>query len=374
MSEYQEFDHIVTPQSWKDGLYDKIKSGKRVFVKRRKLTVAIAAVIVLTVILSGAVLADTLAGGEFFTRLFQEKASYSANDYSYMDTDQLASISGTIGTVLDTNELKIELADNVCSGNTAMLLFRVTAKKMDSVLLYTGWDAAPLNNYRFDSEDGDIFGKQCTSSTRYVYSDEDSSLKKNQFYIMYLIVNTDNTQFASRSFVDGGYTFRFNSFGYIPVSKGSMETLYEGPWEFTVKLNDGAGYSRIVQMDKSVSIDNLNVTFNEITVTPFALTLSCYCESVKESESLIVSGKLSEDVSVTLKDGTILVPDTMTESSSDGTMTRTERDIRVTIMSGISDSGSSTWRGTYVIGFNVPVAVGEVESVNIGNIVLSLDE
>ena len=58
--------------------------------------------------------------------------------------------SGTAGTAVDTEELSIAVQGALISGNTAEIILRVTAKKLDSVLYDNGIET--LNNYRFGDE------------------------------------------------------------------------------------------------------------------------------------------------------------------------------------------------------------------------------
>ena len=199
-----------------------------------------------------------------------QKAETGTADYSYMDASQLSEIAGkTIGTVVDTNEFRIDVTDVVSSGSDVMVSLRVTAKQLDSVLRYTGWDDVPLNNYRFGSEDGTLFNKMESATVRYIYSDEDNSLAKNQFYLVLTVTSLDG-------FKDSPYTVELQSFGYYDrlaaSGGGSVTTVYEGPWTIKLNLSGDTDHSRTIFLNRSVDIGEYEYDIEGVYLTPFGCT------------------------------------------------------------------------------------------------------
>lgn len=279
-----------------------------------------------------------VTGNAFFTQLFTQKSQNSDTDYSYMDTSPLSSISGSnVGTVLQTDEFTFEVVDSVSSGNMAMVAIRVTAKKLDSVLLDEGWTTVPLNNYRFDDV-GILMDSMNHFSVSYVYSTDDSSLADNQFYLFYLL-NSMNT------IEEKNYTLKLSDFGYIPSTTGVMEKLYSDTWNVTLGLNDGSGYSRAILLDKSFSIKKLDFIAKDIVITPMTATVSFYSQSKEDngrSEAILEN---SHDFSITLKDGTVL-------SDKDFSISGTGGSDKIDI-----------WRGEIDVTFEVPINVENIEEV-----------
>ncbi len=146
-----------------------------------------------------------------------------------------------------------------------------------------------------------------------------------------------------------------------------MDVLYNGPWKFTVNLNDGAGASRTVKLSDTISIKDRAFVFTEAAVSPFAITLNFHCDEVDESNSSTVAGMLPSDITVTLSDGKALIPNEITTSSDGETKAGTVRDFSVFVGGGVPYAESTTWYGTYVIMFNVPVKADDIKAVTIGD-------
>ena len=119
--------------------------------------------------------------------------------------DQLLELgSESVGIVVEDEELRLELVDAVCSGNTAMTAVRVTAKQLESFPQEVG----DHRNYGFLNVDDSIsqgdeaFG----TSWRYVFSDEDPTLAANECFLVLTI--------TSRSEIpEGTYRILLSDFG-----------------------------------------------------------------------------------------------------------------------------------------------------------------
>ena len=272
MNSIFKLQNIKTPQTWKERLNERVSQGKTTRGPTyKKFPVMMAAVITIVLLMTGTALAYALTGGEFFTKLFMQKAEAGTADYSNIDVSQLSEIAGkTIGTVVDTDELRIDVTDVVSSGSDAMVALRVTAKQLGSVLRYTGWDEVPLNNYRFGSENGTLFSNMESATIRYIYSDEDNSLAQNQFYLVLTVTSLDG-------FKDNPYTVELQSFGYydrLAATGGGVgiTTVYEGPWTIKLDLSGDTDHSRTVLLNRSVDIGEYNYDIEGVYLTPFSCT------------------------------------------------------------------------------------------------------
>ena len=267
-----ELQNIKTPQVWKERFSERIAREKPTRkIACKKFPVMVAAVISIIVLLTGTALAYALTGGAFFTKIFTQRAELGATDYSYMDVSQLSEIAGkNIGTVVDTDELQIDVTDVLSSGSDAMVALRVTAKQLDSVLLYTGFDEVPLNNYRFGSEDGTLFNNMDSATVQYIYSDEDNSLADNQFYLVLTVTSLDG-------FKDNPYTIELQSFGYYDLHTASgdkvfITKVYDGPWEINLDLSGDTDHSRTVFLNNVIEISEYKYDIEGVYLTPFSCT------------------------------------------------------------------------------------------------------
>ena len=352
MSDFNDFKKIKTPTEWKERLYAKTTEGTVGSVRGKQLPLTATAVIVLVAILSTSALAVSLIGGDFFRQMFINKAETTKNEYGYMNVDQLRFIAGTtIGTVVDTDELKIEVVDMISSGNMAMVMLRVTAKELESVLLDTGYET--LMNYRFGSDiDGSLFKDMDQTSIRYYYSDDDQTLAKNQFEILYTIVN-------NHIFKAGAYSVRLKDFGYY-ISNGTslvLEPLHKGKWEFQVELADGNEYSHTALLQKPVTAGRYNFILEDIRITPMSSTIVFSYDSNDESSAIFKAFSSNvENLNITLADGTILTKD----------------DFSYSISSGSDGAGNPTSAIVMNLTFSLPITTKSVREFSIFNETFSI--
>lgn len=352
MSDFNDFKRIKTPKEWQERLYAKTTERTASSVSRKRLSLTATAVIVLVVILSTSVLAVSLMGGDFFRQMFINKAETTKNAYDYMNVDQLRSIAGTtIGTVLDSDELKIEVMDIISSGNMAMVMLRVTAKELESVLFDIGYET--LMNYRFGTDiDGSLFKNMEQTSIRYYYSDDDQTLADNQFGMLYTIVNHN-------IFKAGAYSLKLEDFGYY-VSNGTalvLEPLYKGKWEFKVELSDGNQYSYTAILQKPFTVGGYNFTLEDIRITPMSSTIVFSYDSNDElSEVYNAFSTNVKNLGVILSDGNILTKD----------------DFSYTISSGSDGRGNPISAIIMNLEFNLPIRAESVRKFSIFNETFSI--
>ena len=268
---------------------------------------AIAALIVIVLTGTAAAAVYTLSGGDFFKQFFADKANNDTkNDYSYMNTKQLNNMaSSTVGRVVDTDELTVDVMGVIISGNTAEVMLRITANRLDSVLYETGIE--PLENYRFhDDMSGSLFDNFGMGSTAYYYSDKDKSLAPNQFKILYTII-------GSGDFEKGQYTIKLNDFGYFDFSReDQFMPLYSGSWQFKVAFDPNTDTSETIFVDKGIMVGDYSFTLGSVNITPLACTIRLSCNEnkayldkhIKEIFKTFSDG--NKDCSLTLADGTTL--------------------------------------------------------------------
>lgn len=268
---------------------------------------AITVLIIIVLTCTAVAAAYTLSGGDFFKQFFTNKSNNDAeNDYSYMNTEQLNDMaSSTMGTVVDTDDLTIDVMGVIVSGNTAKIMLRVTANQLDSVLYDTGIE--PLENYRFhDDMSGSLFDDFEMGSIGYYYSDKDKSLAPNQFEILY-------TMIGNGDFEKDQYTIKLNNFGYFDFSReDQFMPLYSGSWQFNVAFDPNSDTSKSIFIHKEMIIEDYGFTLGSVNITPLACTIRLSCnedeayldEHIKEIFKAFSDG--SKDCSLMLADGTTL--------------------------------------------------------------------
>lgn len=268
-------NHIQTPPDWKKRLLARAEqSGHGRRPAYRRLSVTAAASLLLLGLISGTALASAFARGGFLAGFFVRKAAEVPGAQAYMDTAQLSEITGaTIGTVVDTDELRIDVMDVVSSGSDAVAALRVTAKQLDTVLRDNGWDEVPLNNYQFGSDtEGTLFEAMESDGIQYIYSDEAPSLAANQLYLILQISSLEG-------FTDGPYTVELRSFGYYDRSNGArITTVYPGPWTFGLDLGGDTAHSRTLFLGQSVSAGGYEYCIENVYLTPFRFIAVISCE------------------------------------------------------------------------------------------------
>jgi hypothetical protein len=316
-------------------------SDKRIRFHGIRYKTAVAFIIIL-ILGSVTVAADQLTGGDFFAQFYTNTAnSDKANEYNYMDIEQLEDMSSsTIGTVIDTDVITIEVLGVVMSGNTADVMIKVTAKELDSVLYDNG--VPPLMNYRFENVDTSLFRNSSEMmSERYYYSDDDKSLATNQLIILYSFISTD-------TFDDEVYTMELDQFGYYSKDVHYV-CVYDEAWKFDIKFDAKADKYKEVFVNKPYAIDDLDINFNSIKITPLACVLSfeSNIDDLNSNEHSIFSDEISELI-INLKDGTKLDKENFTYTS---TAAEVERGGEVLYVATLD--------------FTVPINVDDVTSITV---------
>jgi hypothetical protein len=319
-----------------------------------------AAVALSLILLAGAAAAAyTLSGGDYFRQLFQNAAGENGVNGDYMNTEQLGDMaSSTVGTVIDTDELSVDVLGVLVSGGTARFDIRVTAKKLDTVLYDTGIE--PLMNYRFHDDmsffllengvkkdPGGLFG----GSIQHIYGDEDERLAANQFIIRYSFVNEAPLK-------DKTYILTYKDFGYFDFDEpDQFKQLYEGEWPFTIVFDPADDTSRTVLLGQGLSAGKYEYTIDSVEITPLTCTVlitnaEAYYDGLDSRWQDVWNALYDKtgDFSVTLADGTLL------DSSHYVT----------------SGAGGGPPGYAISVSFNAPITVADVVSITIGGMDIPL--
>lgn len=134
-----------------------------------------------------------------------------------------------------------------------------------------GWEGVPLNNYRFGADiHGSLFETADWITTRYIYSDTDSSLAENEFYMIYSIMSL-------KGFAEESYTLELKKFGYYDRSEvighaSEVTTVYPGPWTFSVDLGGDTQHSCMWRANQSVTAGKYKCNIEGVYLTPFSCT------------------------------------------------------------------------------------------------------
>ena len=267
------------------------------------------------------------------------------HDYTHMNLDNLDIISSsTYGTVVDAEDLTIDVVGAVFSVNTAEIFLRVTANQLESVLLDNGSEI--LCNYRFGDESAmlGIFTLNrefLYLGHEYWYCDTDDSLAPNQFILHYWIIN-------SQPFGQNSFTIPLKDFGYFS-NDGTLIPIYKGNWDIIISIDHTNQSGMIIKPDKDLQVGNYAFSVNDVQITPLACTIRMICQ--EETDVFIerqndVMNSLNTELSsceVILKNGSKL-----------------NRDCFTTVLGGVNDNCCYI-----LIIFIGPISVDDVDSLNI---------
>jgi hypothetical protein len=249
-------------------------------IKNRKLKFAFTVLILFFSLGSIAVTAQHISGGDFFKDFFSKIADNDINNnYDYMDTEQLEGLeSSTIGTVVDTPEITIDILGIIKSGNTVDIMLKVKANQLDSVF-YNNKENYPLKNYRFNNN---ILGTLSEGaeqiSYRYYYSDEDKSLEPNQFKILYTFIGVKNLDKKD-------FTLGFSDFGYFPFNKGILSdfhTLYKEEWNFNISLDSIKDSYKQIYLNQSFVYNDSKIIAELLDINSLSCTIKFKLEEYSD--------------------------------------------------------------------------------------------
>ena len=268
-----------------------------------------------------------------------------------MNTKQLDNMaSSTVGTVVDTEDITVDVKGVIVSGNTAEIMLRVTAKQLDTVLHETG--AETLENYRFhDSTLGSLFADFNMGTVNYFYSDKDKSLAPNQFDILYTLIGNKN-------FNKDKYTIELKDFGYFDFSReDQFMPLYLGNWEFEIAFDPSSDSNKSFFFNKKLLIGDYSYTLDSVNITPLTCKIDLHCN---ENESYIDNniGEIFQSFSDGCKDCSLIL--------TDGTI----------ISSGqFEATPSGGAKGfTLILVFNGPITVEDVATLSLSGLQYPLNE
>ncbi len=261
-----------------------------------------AAVIVLAILCLGGTTAaaNELLGGDFFAKFFSDKVGDdTSNNSKYMDTEQIKDMeSSTVGTVVDTDEISIDVMGVIVSGNTADVMIKVTAKKLDSVYYDNGLPM--LSNYKLSGETmNSIYDDSDEASIGYYYSNEDKSLAENQFKVLYTFIGKDK-------FNGKEYDLHYKGLGYYDKDL-KFVTIYDTDWHFNITFDAKSDHSKELFIDQAFHLSDINFKFEKVNITPLACSLKFTAATGGDSNHTFSEfGNDASNITVNLKDGTEL--------------------------------------------------------------------
>ncbi len=305
------------------------------------------AIIILCIILaSGTVATATyvILGAENFKGFFtKELLKNQMEKPGIMNLHQLQDMSvSTNGIVCETNELRFELLGLIKSEDTATIMLKITAKQLDSILYDGGIPV--LKNYRFNDEGGSLAEISSQGRSRYIYSDEDDTLKENQCIYIASFISDDSLD-------DKEYSFSFTDFGYFTIGKKNspgtdFPIIYEGTWEFNVAFDNAKNIGKNIDLHRTVNIEDLVMRMETVKMTPLFCIVNF---SAKDNSQINTFIKHINDIEFKLKDGSILNSDYYSISGGGG-------------FNYLEDDKA---KYDITIDFLVPIDINQIEAISI---------
>ena len=219
-------------------------------------------------------------------------AADTGHDYSRMSLEMLDAMSTGTAAAVDTDELRIELTGAVRSGESAEIVLRCTAKKLDTVLR----DGGTPKNYRFGDETAQLMmsGSFDMVSFVYTFSDEDDTLAPNQFDLHYWLV-----QYPS---IPDSLTLTLTNFGYYDAQ---FTPVLEGSWTVDVTFNADEKSVRTADVQQEIAADGVSFLVERVQISPFACTVLVSPQGESgDAYPVFVNGM--QECTLTLTDGTVL--------------------------------------------------------------------
>lgn len=219
-------------------------------------------------------------------------AADTGHDYSRMSLKTLDAMSTGTAAAVDTDELRIELTGAVRSGESAEIVLRCTAKKLDTVLR----DGGTPKNYRFGDETIPLTMRGSFDMVSFVYtfSDEDDTLAPNQFDLHYWLV-----QYPS---IPDSLTLTLTNFGYYDAR---FTPVLEGSWTVDVTFDADEKSVQTADVQQEIAADNVSFLVERVQISPFACTVLVSPQGESgDAYPVFVNGM--QECTLTLADGTVL--------------------------------------------------------------------
>jgi len=270
---------------------------------------------------SAAPTAQPVSGAEVFREYYSRKMTRETEfDHSHTDLSLLEGMaSTTVGTVVEDDNLSIEVLGAVFSGSAGEILLRVTAKELDSVL--NDNEEKYFTDYQFAFTApvyGSVSGKRFDDmSHRYIYCDTAPDLAANQF-----VIHLSFT--AAEPFYTGFFTIPLADFGRFKKLTGQIEPLYDGMWPVHIAVDAAEGGTRRWAVDEPVQIGDYRFSVDDIHLTALSGTVHLTCLEDKgdweshEREITETFFAARDDVTIEFADGTLLAMDPLQISGSAG--------------------------------------------------------
>ena len=224
-------------------------------------------------------------GAEYFTTYYKDKETPAR-----LNSEELQSMaSSTHGTVVDTEELTVEVDGALFCGNTVEIALRVTAKELDSVLDDKGV------RYKFGDECAmlmiDTLARNCYAlNLSATYCDTDESLAPNQFLLHYRFCTREPLAMET-------LTIPLQDFGHFN-DHWRFVPLYEGKWQVPIAVDPVADLSRQLTPQTELTAGDYRLTVEDIRLTP----LSCFARLRFQGDNAFLEEN-AEEIVQTLADG-----------------------------------------------------------------------
>lgn len=261
--------------------------------KRRPVRWLLVAVI--AAILAGTAASYALQGGEFFRRMFED-SPWAAEYGEAANTQQLLEMGGSnLGTVVEDDQVRVELLDAVSTGESAMAAVRITI--LDTDLLQRTFGENSVSYGRFLLVDGSFFLTN-SSQTEIRDSEMDETLADNQ---LLMIFRSDGNAVGENR----QCTITLHDFGYYQYDseddrEGEKVVLIPGEWTLGMNLSFDGGIC--YEPNETYTLRGCQIQVESVCVTALTtrMVIHCRTEDVEMLMEVFREGKIC------LADGTQL--------------------------------------------------------------------
>lgn len=273
--------------------------------------IAAAALLLLILTGSATVAAYCLSGGEFFSRFYAKIVPSASAEQVFMDDSQFEAIaSSTVGTAVDTEELRIEVLGAIAGGNASVIMLRVTAKQFDRA--EEEQSDGRGKKYMFDVGVFGSISENCKNTyMKYIYPKDAKELMPNQFEMLYTLIGKE--PFAGRE-----YDLELHDFiQFSPPA--SFEKIYPGIWKIPIKFDIKTDIAESVEVNREVGGEAHRFTLKKIDITPLTVSISLegkVKDNVAMSEAIDYLQKEIQKIEITFRKGSVLDSNNFTVAST----------------------------------------------------------
>ena len=273
----------VTPRNFTD-LKEKLKTEKR--KQKKKLRFGFAAACLVLLLIGGAtVTADQLTGTNFFYQFYLDRRREPPKSQVYLAPEQYKEISSrSVGKVVDSDELKIEVLGAVATGNVGSVMLRFTVKNAENVLKEKG--IYTEGRFGFNEESGGtLFQDAQGGSIGYHYIPLNGNSGEVQFEILYTVIGKEKMTGKQYSIELAGLAFH---------TQEKIKGIYKKKWKIDIDFDKEVDYTKTILLDQDILLGNKYVTLTKIELTPYSCIFSFEKRTTKDSDLDIVMEELEK--------------------------------------------------------------------------------